>query len=377
MKSLRSHPGERLKEILAEREMLQADLAFILGKANQVVTAIINGRLGISAEMSKALGEALQLPHNYFAELQQEYDLASADAPDPSVSQRAIMMNAYPIREMIKRGWIEDSGVEELQSQLAQFFEVKHAGEIPYMAHVAKKTSYEIKEVPPVQLAWLFRVKQIAKSMAVPKFSEHALRNALEQMRSMLVAAEESRHIPRLLAECGVRFVIVESLPQAKIDGVCFWLDKQSPVIGISARFDRIDNFWFVLRHEIEHVLNGHGKHEEILDAELDANQDGTVGTLSEEEQIANAAAADFCVPKDKLDSFIARKKPFYYEKDVLAFSKINNIHPGLVVGQIQRKMNRYDYLKKYQVKIRQCVLPGAMADGWGQSVTLSGGNRK
>jgi len=33
------------------------------------------------------------------------------------------------------------------------------------------------------------------------------------------------------------------------------WLDDKSPVIALSMRFDRIDNFWFVLRHELEHVL--------------------------------------------------------------------------------------------------------------------------
>ena len=70
------------------------------------------------------------------------------------------------------------------------------------------------------------------------------------------------------MMECGVRYIIVEGLPGGKIDGVCFWLDPRSPVIGMSLRFDRIDNFWLVLRHEIEHVLCGHGKSEPIIDVE-------------------------------------------------------------------------------------------------------------
>jgi HTH-type transcriptional regulator/antitoxin HigA len=76
----------------------------------------------------------------------------------------------------------------------------------------------------------------------------------------LLYAPEESRHVPRLLLECGVRFILVEKLPQADIDGVCFWLDAKSPVIGMSTRRDKIDNFWFVLRHEIQHVLERHGQ---------------------------------------------------------------------------------------------------------------------
>jgi HTH-type transcriptional regulator/antitoxin HigA len=62
-------------------------------------------------------------------------------------------------------------------------------------------------------------------------------------MANLLQSAEEARKVPRMLAECGIRFIIVESLKAAKIDGVCIWLDKHSPVIGISFRFDRIDNF--------------------------------------------------------------------------------------------------------------------------------------
>ena len=367
------HPGEHLKELLAKRGLSQSDLAFILGQSLTGINVIISGRRNISPDMSKGLGIALGLSPGYFADLQTAYDLAHANDPDPSVSLRADMMEKYPIREMIKRRWIEDADAGQIQSQLAQFFELSNVDEIPYLAHAAKKSSYEERDIPPAQLAWLFRVRQIAKSMAVPKYSNRTLTKALDRLKEMVVSPEETRHIPRLLTECGVRFVMVETLPQAKIDGVCFWLDPNSPVIGMSTRYDRLDNFWFVLRHEIEHVLRKHGMDEDIVDAELEGHRASTDDSLLPQERIANAAAADFGVSTVKLESFMRRKHPFYYEKDVVAFSKLNGTHPGIVVGQLQRRLNRYDYLKKYQVKIRQFVLPGAIADGWGQSVPLQG----
>src|SRR3546814_19604704 len=72
-----------------------------------------------------------------------------------------------------------------------------------------------------------------------------------------MVDPEAVGQVPAILTACGVRLVIVEVLPNAKIDGVCTWLDENSPVIGMSTLYDRLDNFWFVLRHEIEHVLWG------------------------------------------------------------------------------------------------------------------------
>ena len=364
------HPGVVLREELEKRGWSQTDLVFVLDCHPKTVNQIVNGKQGISPTMSKALGEALALPADHFAEIQRAFDVATASDPDPSVSLRARMQANYPIREMIRRGWLEEGDAKNLGEQLARFFEVRDPSDIPHLAHAAKKTSYD--EVPAQQLAWLFRVRQIAKTVTVPVYSPRSLTAAVSRMRAMLIEPEEARHVPRLLAESGVRFVIVETLPQAKIDGVCFWLDGNSPVIGMSMRFDRIDNFWFVLRHEIEHVLQGHGRQtpKGMIDADLhgaSATNDG-----SEEEQIANAAAADFCVPSEKMESFIRRKNPFFYEKDVVAFSKLNNVHPALPVGQIQRHTGRYDYLKKYQTKIRQFVLPGAIADGWGQTVPIT-----
>jgi len=366
------HPGFYIREEMDARGWLQRDLAFVLGCKEQIVTMLVNGKRGISPEMAKALGHAFDVPAEFFANLQNAYDLARAQEPQPDVSVRARLQSQYPVREMIKRSWIEESDAVMLEEQLVRFFCVSSANEIPYLEHAAKKTSYEERDVPPEQLAWLFRVKQIARSVTVQEYSECSLRESVGLLRNLLYDPEEVRHVPRVLAECGVRFVVVEKLPKAKIDGVCFWLDPVSPVIGVSTQYDRIDNFWFVLRHEIEHVLCGHGQEEEMIDTELEGDRAGVAALIPQEERVANAAAADFCVPMDKLDSFMTRKKPFYYEKDVLAFAKILNVHPGLVIGQMQRRLDDYRYLKRYQVKIRHFLLPGAIVDGWGQVVPVS-----
>ena len=139
----------------------------------------------------------------------------------------------------------------------------------------------------------------------------------------------------------------------------------------MSLRHDRIDNFWFVLRHEIEHVLREHGQQTEMLD-DLDGPMAAMDDSVPEDERVANLAASDFCAPREKLTSFMIRKHPFYYEKDVIALARILNRHPGLIVGQMRKAMNRWDYLTKHLVKIRKFVLPGAVADGWGQAFSLS-----
>src|SRR5262249_46467285 len=149
------------------------------------------------------------------------------------------------------------------------------------------KTSYS---APPTgaQLVWINRVRQIASEMMVGRYTQLSGRSAIRKCSELLLAASEVRKVPRILSESGIRFVVVESLSSARIDGVCFWLDDQSPVIGMSLRFDRIDNFWFVLRHELEHLIQNHGRYTVIVDAELEGDRAGTGESLSNEERIAN-----------------------------------------------------------------------------------------
>ena len=365
------NPGYYIKQEMEARNWIQRDLAFVLDCSAQSLNTILSGKRGISSDMAKALGKTFDVPAEFFANLQQAYDLSRANEPDHGVAVRAQLQSRFPVREMIKRGWVEQSDADLLESQLARFFEVDNPAEIPYMPHAARRSSYEEREIPPAQLTWLFRVREIARSVSVPPYSSAQLRKALDNFFDFLYAPEETRHVPSILMDCGVRFVLVEKLPGAAIDGVCFWLDLKSPVIGMSLRHDRIDNFWFVLRHEIEHVLQKHGQDEEVID-DLEGARAGTDNSVSEEERSANLAAADFCVPKDRLQSFLQRKKPFYYEKDVLAFAHLLNRHPGLVVGQIRNSLQRWDYLTKHLVKTRRFVLPGAITDGWGQSFTTN-----
>lgn len=353
-------PGMYIQEELDARGWSQRDLAFILGIKEPDLNKIVRGKTGISFEMSKSLAKAFDVDADFFANLQKAYDFSRAEDPDPGVERRAALQKVYPVREMIKRNWI---GSDNLEIQLTRFFKVANTNEIPHIAYAAKKTDTGV-DVSPLQYAWLCRVLQIADQMPSIPYSESKLRQSLPRLRALMSEPEEARNVPRILMECGVKYIIVEGLSGGKIDGVCTWHEGR-PVIGMSLRFDRIDNFWFVLRHEIEHVLRKHGQNGPIIDAEVVENAGDDL--ISAQEKLANEAAAEFCIPRKEMVSFIVRKDPFFSERDVVGFARRMHVHPGIVVGQIQAHTKKWDFLRKYLVKIRQFLLPGAMVDGWGQ----------
>ena len=364
-------PGQLLKALLDDKGWTQSVLAVVLGVDNAVVVRMVADKRPIEAVMALKLADVFGVPAEVFFDLQKNYQLGVArvaEQHDPGLKTRAALFGSLPITEMIKRGWLDAENmrdVRQVETALIKFFGVKSIDEIEILPHAAKKTKVT-EDVTPAQLAWLYRVKQIAEDMLVPRYAPLAVEAAVDKIRNLLSAAEEARKVPRILAECGIRFVIVESLTSAKIDGACFWLNDFSPVIGMSLRHDRIDNFYFVLRHEIEHVLRRHGREIAAVDAELEGERAGTGADVPEEERQANDAAADFCVPRKKMEKFVSVKYPTFAERDILGFARTLNIHPGLVAGQLQHKTGRYDRFRDHLVRIRSIVAPSATVDGWG-----------
>lgn len=364
-------PGQFLRWLLSERDWTQDVLATVLETSSSHVARLVNDRQPIDAAKAIQLAEVFGREAEEFLDLQKSYDLALARIevrPDPRRARRAHLFAELPIREMVRRGWIDAPDLkdaDEVEAALAGFFGVSDPEQIELLPHAAKKTAVG-SDVSAVQLAWLYRVRQMARQMVVPPYTTSAMKAAIKKLYALLQSREEARHAPRVLMEAGVRLVVVESLTSAKIDGVCFWLDERSPVIGLSMRHDRIDNFWFVLRHECEHVLRGHGLETVALDTELEGGKAGTGEDIPEQERVANGAAADFCVPTKTLKQFIARKAPIFTERDLLAFAKLIRVHPGLVAGQLQHATGRYDRFRRHLSAVRAVVLPNVLHDGWG-----------
>ena len=356
-------PGEFIREELEARGWTQDDLAQIMGRPVRLVNELINVKKQITPETARGLATAFGDDDAlYWMNLDSAYRLANTKPADDTVVRRARLYANFPVREITKRGWVEASqNLDVVEHRVLQFYRVKSVSEKPNFAHAAKATQYS--ERTPIQWAWLFRARQLSEAVRVAGYDEGKLRQVISKLKALRIAAEEIRQVPNLLSEAGVRFVIVEFLPGAKIDGAAFWLDDQSPVIALSLRFDRIDNFWFVLRHEIEHILRRDGL---MVDLEL-SEQIERNDVRPPEEMIADDAAAEFCVSKSELNNFIARVRPLYSEQRILLFSKRVGVHPGVVVGQLQRRKEvPYTHFHKFLVKVRDIITRTTLTDGWG-----------
>ena len=361
-------PGEFLLDAINDRGWTQTEFAEIIARPTRLVNEVIAGKRAISPDTAREFSAALGTSPEYWMNLETAYQLSKTSPAADRISREANLRERFPVREMLKRGWIGPCDkFDELEKAVLSYFGIESIEQPVAFSHAARR-NYD-NQISTAQLAWLLRVNQLASAMRVPKYSESSLRDALMQLVVLMTEPEEVRHVPRILNECGVRFVIVEPIPGSKIDGVCFWLDKnRSPVIGLSLKGgDRIDRFWFNLRHEIEHVLRFDGRDDPVID-----DFDDVSSFELESEKAANSAAANFCVPAEKMNDFFVRHHPTYSHTALVGFSRVMKRHPGIVAGQVQRRLGRYDIFKKYQAKIRQIITTTALTDGYGQSLSIT-----
>ena len=239
-------PGEFLSDELEERGWTQKEFADLTGLPPRYVSEIIAGKRGLSPEAAIRFSAALGTSAQFWMNLDTAYRLYELrrTAPAPAhIAQEAKLRERFPVRELLKRGWVKESeDAKTLEARVLRFYGRGSVDEDAAFSFAAKRRE-ESGTTAQLQEAWLYRVKQVAEGIHVGKYSEQELRISLARLSGLRSAPEEARHVPRILAECGVRFVIVEPIPGSKIDGACFWLKGGAlPVIGMSLRIDRIDD---------------------------------------------------------------------------------------------------------------------------------------
>lgn len=366
-------PGEFLKDALESRGWSQIDLADIIGRSPAVVNEIIMGKRSITPETAKALAEAFGTSAQLWMNLESSYQLWKSNTKGTNnvISRKAKLYQLAPIKEMVKRHWIEPSeSIDIFERRIMQFFEIKDLNEEINYRFVARKAT---ADVTSSHVAWYFRAKQLAYGVYAAPFSNQSFQKGLYQLRTILPDPYSIRLIPKILSDAGIRFLILEHLPKTKIDGATFWLDKQSPVIALSLRYERIDSFWFTLVHELRHVERQDGRSHLrlVLDTDLIRDEKHKYANDEqepEEELDANKFAREFLVDQQALDSFIIRHRPLYSKQDIINFSKLIKVHPSLVVGQLQfREEIMYSAFRSMLGRVRDIITQSTLTDGWGR----------
>ena len=93
---------------------------------------------------------------------------------------------------------------------------------------------------------------------------------------------------------------------------------------------------------------------------------------IPEIEQRANREASSYLISQDKIDSFVIRHRPRFSKVNIIRFANLHQIHPGLVVGQLQhRDAIKYSHSREMLAPVRAIIADSVRIDGWGHSTPV------
>ena len=149
------------------------------------------------------------------------------------------------------------------------------------------------------------------------------------------------------LAEHGIALEIVRHLPKTHLDGAALLLTDGRPVIGMTLRYDRIDNFWFTLLHELAHVglhLDGSDGDTAYVDDLSLRNLEGAAGDSTERD--ADRWAEEALIPDEIWQPYTAvdHLSPMM----VLDAAWEAGVHPAIVAGRVRHQTGNYRLLTQF-----------------------------
>ena len=81
--------------------------------------------------------------------------------------------------------------------------------------------------------------------------------------------------------------------------GAALLLEDSTPAVGLTLRYDRIDNFWFCLLHELAHIVLHLGKENQNLFVDdMDIRVSG-IGKQNDIENEADSLATESLIPNE------------------------------------------------------------------------------
>ena len=322
-------PLEAIKFRMDEQGLKQRDLIPFIGSKSKV-SEILAGKSSLTVSMIRALHQELGIP----AEVLLQEPLTGIKY------QEEIDWKKFPIKEMIKRRWLEVSASElksDTKTLIEKFFEP--LGGVEYLPAICRRTLIERsgKTMDKYALwAWTARVLTKAKTFEITTLDIKQIdKDFLEQVAHLSFTENGPLKAQKYLAEYNIALIIEPHLPRTRLDGASMLSLAGTPVIGLTLRHDRIDNFWFTLLHELVHIW----KHVESSDEAFMDDLDSGPGKEPRERE-ADRIAGEVLIPRK-----IWARSDAYRQRTPEAIQNLAlelKIHPAIIAGRIRHDTNNF-----------------------------------
>jgi len=316
------------------------DLVSFMGSRAKV-SEVLSGKRPLTMQMARALHANLGVPADVLLQ-QPGGELHSA--------LEGIDWRRFPLAEMAKRGWIEKrrnfaSHAEEIMRDLIR----RAGGEYVLPAFFRKNDQARVSaKTDPYSLkAWCWEVlaRANAHRLLVGFKPDTVDLSFLRKVAMLSWSQDGPRLAQEFLANHGIHLVCLEHLPRTHLDGAALQLADGTPVIGLTLRYDRLDNFWFCLLHELAHI----GRHMSAMSNEAFVD-DLSLRAVQGARRVPRETEADEwaehgLIPEDIWNTSKVKDNPTPLA--VMELAQRLGIHPA-IIGRIRYETRNFRLLSHF-----------------------------
>jgi len=331
-------PISAIKFRMEQLGLSQQDLVTFIGNRSKV-SEILSRKRNLSLSMIRALSKGLGIPSDVL--LRESETLSTEDDPH-------LEYDKFPLREMAKRGWIPkmpdiESRGEEIIKELIRKAGGMKAVECCFFRR-SKGARENAKNDTYALTAWCLRILEIANEKTLmSQYNSGSIDGAFLRDIAKLSYFENGPLLAKeYLEKHGIHLVVLTHLSKTYLDGAVIFPPNKNPVIGLTLRYDRIDNFWFCLLHELAHLskhlgLNNNGL---IID-DLDLRKYGD-NTEDSIERQADDLAKEALVPAELWATTDISNNDVPEQLQIKELATKIKIHPAIIAGRIRYETNNY-----------------------------------
>lgn len=341
-----THPGVLIKDELdATPDLNQRTLAKELGVQPSFLNEIIKGKRPVTADIAILLEKSLGITADYWMKFQSQYEIDKARVKQKNIKKLrnieiwSIIKDYVPVRYFKKHNYLIDEletdikavkkiyGVETVDDLVTSFSKDK-------VAYYRKSEKLIINDKN--MFAWSSLAQYEAKNQKVNTFNFDNLVQLRVNLNNLFYENSDTvNRVQTLLKQFGIKMLLIDKLEKTPIDGFSFW-SNSNPVIALTLRHHRIDNFAFTIMHEIGHIdLHlRNDRNRKFMDLTKKQNIDQCE---KEADNYAQESLISSKIWQDILDNHL----PLDDDK-IIALGNEYKINPAILLGRVCYELNYY-----------------------------------
>jgi HTH-type transcriptional regulator/antitoxin HigA len=313
-------PAQAIKFRMQQTGLSQRDLIPYLGSKSRV-SEILNGQRQPTVDQIRALHQHLGIPVS---------SLIGSFKHEPAVGPSNSSLAA---QEALRK-----LGVINAKENLGDFLSRSKVS-APAIAMLRKTRTERTNAKTDLAAleAWCAAVLIRAEKINIKKIKIKDRNKAARRLANLSILPGWQNRIVNELHDMGIILIILEHFPGTFLDGAAMSRRDGVPVIALTLRHDRLDNFWFTLLHEFAHVVCHLNADRQLILDDLDVASSETF------EAEADSFARNALIPPTIWNQIVEDSST----EEVMDAAEKAGVHPAIAAGRWRFEHSDYRRFSK------------------------------